>query len=64
MREKKRKIAESTLQQREECRSEGAIAGVGTMAHADYDDVVCVGVGSWMMEIKPDEVEKWSSREI
>jgi hypothetical protein len=56
-------IAESTLQRHEECSREDAIPGVGTMDHADHDHVIDVGVASWMVEIKRDEVEKWSSCE-
>jgi hypothetical protein len=43
---KKRKIAESTLQRHDEWRSDDAIAGVGTMAHADHDCVLDVGVAA------------------
>jgi hypothetical protein len=40
------KIAESTLEHEEECTSDHAIAGVDTMADADHDDVLGVGVGA------------------
>jgi hypothetical protein len=43
---KNRKIAESTLQHHEEWRSEGAIAGVCTMAHADHDDVLDASIAA------------------
>jgi hypothetical protein len=45
-----------------ECRSDHAIASVGTMNHADHDDVLNVGIAAWMMEIKRDEVWKGSSQ--
>jgi hypothetical protein len=61
---KSRKIAESTLQHDEECSVDDAIADVGATTHVDHDDVLCVGIGgASTMEIKRDEVEKWSSRE-
>jgi hypothetical protein len=43
---KNSKISESTLQQDEECSVEDAIAGVGTMNHADHGDVLCVGIAA------------------
>jgi hypothetical protein len=41
-----KKIAESALQHDEECSVEDAIAAVSTMAHADHDDMLCVGVAA------------------
>jgi hypothetical protein len=61
---KNRKIVEPTLQHHEECSSEDAIAGIGTMAHVDHDHVIGIGVAACMGEIQRDEVEKWSSRKL
>jgi hypothetical protein len=30
--------------------------------HADHDHMLFVGVAAWVMEIKRDEIEKWSSQ--
>jgi hypothetical protein len=38
--------AESTLQRDEECSVEGAIAGVGTVTHADHDDALDIVVAA------------------
>jgi hypothetical protein len=43
---KNRKIAESTLQHREGCSSDDAIAGVDMMVYVDRDDVLDVGVAA------------------
>jgi hypothetical protein len=43
---KNRKIAESTLQQNEEWRSEDNIAGVDTTAPDEHDDMLCVGIAA------------------
>jgi hypothetical protein len=61
MREKTGKISESTLQHDEERSVEDAIAGVATVTHADYDDML--DVAAWTEEIQRDEVEKWLLRE-